>query len=89
MGVPQSIPFTELLSYCELEGLGRYDAQELLGFVRRLDQVYFEDIEAKAKVKNRGLTGHFALFVMLLIVQTGLWVGLISLFVELLNQAPH
>jgi hypothetical protein len=56
MGVPQSIPFTELLSYCELEGLGRYDAQELLGFVRRLDQVYFEDIEAKAKVKNRGRT---------------------------------
>jgi len=56
MGVPQAITLVEILAWAEIAGLGREDVEELLGFIRLLDDVYFKDLERKAKAKQNGRT---------------------------------
>lgn len=57
MGVPQAISLTEMLAWSDIAGLGREETEELLGFIRLLDDVYFKDIEKKQKAKSNGRTG--------------------------------
>lgn len=61
MGVPQAIPLVEMLAWAEIADLGREEVEELLGFIRLLDDVFFEDLERKAKAKaqqNGGTRGN-------------------------------
>jgi hypothetical protein len=56
MGVPQAISLTEILAWSDIAGLGREETEELLGFIRLLDDVYFKDLERKQKAKSNGRT---------------------------------
>lgn len=55
-GAPQPILLTEIMAYGALVQLERIEIEELLGFVRLLDDVYFKHLEEKQKAKNHGGT---------------------------------
>lgn len=55
-GQPQPIALQDVLAYSDLAGLNREDSGSLLGFVRQLDDVYFEFLKGKAPKEN-GRTG--------------------------------
>jgi len=56
MGAPQPVALTEILAYSEIKQLSREEVEELLGYVRELDEVYFEHLKEKQK-RDAGARG--------------------------------
>ena len=53
MGQPYPIALTEIMAYSTLKGYSRDETEELLQFMRLLDDVYFKHVTEKAKRDGR------------------------------------